>query len=94
MTVLIAEDEQIAAKHLTNLLDEVGFTYDNLDVVRSVQEMHQWFATHNEPDLMLLDIRLKDGISLDVFDELKLAAPVIFITAYDEYAINLSKPTV
>ena len=91
MTVLIAEDEQIAAKHLTNLLDEVGFTYDNLDVVRSVQEMHQWFATHNEPDLMLLDIRLKDGISLDVFDELKLAAPVIFITAYDEYAIKSFK---
>lgn len=91
MTVLIAEDEQIAAKHLTNLLDEVGFGYDVLEVVRSVQELRQWLTAHGEPDLMLLDIQLKDGTSLDVFDEVKLTAPVIFITAYDEYAINAFK---
>lgn len=91
MTVLIAEDEQIAAKHLTNLLDELGFAYDALEVVRSVQELRAWLATHHEPDLMLLDIQLKDGISLDVFDDLKLTVPVIFITAYDEYAITSFK---
>lgn len=91
MIVLIAEDEQIAAKHLTNLLDEVGFGYDSLEVVRSVQELRQWITAHGEPDLMLLDIQLKDGTSLDVFDEVKLTAPVIFITAYDEYAINAFK---
>lgn len=91
MTVLLAEDEQIAARHLTNLLDEVGFAYDNLEHVRSVQEMRQWLSGNPEPDLMLLDIQLKDGVSLEVFDELKLSAPVIFITAYDEYAMRAFK---
>lgn len=91
MTVLLAEDEQIAAKHLTNLLDEIGFAYDVLEHVRSVQELRTWLAANPEPDLMLLDIQLKDGLSLDVFDELKLTAPVVFITAYDEYAIKAFK---
>jgi two-component system, LytTR family, response regulator LytT len=91
MTVLLAEDEQIAAKHLTNLLDEVGFTYDVLEHVRSVQELRNWLAGNPEPDLMLLDIQLKDGVSLEIFDELKITTPVIFITAYDEYAIKAFK---
>jgi len=91
MTVLLAEDEQIAAKHLTNLLDEVGFTYDNLEHVRSVQELRDWLTGNPEPDLMLLDIQLKDGVSLEVFDDLKVSTPVIFITAYDEYAIKSFK---
>lgn len=91
MTVLLAEDEQIAARHLTNLLDEIGFSYDAIDHVRSVQELRTWLRENPEPDLMLLDIHLNDGISLDVFDELKVAAPVIFITAYDEYAIKAFK---
>jgi len=91
MTVLLAEDEQIAAKHLTNLLDEVGFTYDVLEHVRSVQELRSWLSANPEPDLMLLDIQLKDGVSLEVFDELKITTPVIFITAYDEYAIKAFK---
>lgn len=91
MTVLLAEDEQIAAKHLTNLLDEVGFAYDVLEYVRSVQELKAWLAANPEPDLMLLDIQLKDGLSLEVFDDLKITSPVIFITAYDEYAIKAFK---
>lgn len=91
MKVLIAEDEIIAAKHLTNLLDEVGFAYDTMETVRSVQELKDWLTTNGEPDLMLLDIQLKGGVSLDVFDELKLTSPVIFVTAYDEYAIKAFK---
>ncbi|HEY0042303.1 MAG TPA: LytTR family DNA-binding domain-containing protein [Flavisolibacter sp.] len=91
MTVLLAEDEQIAAKHLTNLLDEVGFTYDVLEHVRTVQELRSWLSSNPEPDLMLLDIQLKDGVSLEVFDDLKITTPVIFITAYDEYAIKAFK---
>lgn len=91
MTVLLAEDEQIAAKHLTNLLDEIGFAYDNLEHVRTVQELKTWLTENPEPDLMLLDIQLKDGISLDLFDQLKITTPVIFITAYDEYAIKAFK---
>jgi DNA-binding LytR/AlgR family response regulator len=91
MTVLLAEDELIAAKHLINLLDEVGFAYDSLEHVRSVQELRQWLNNNPEPDLMLLDIQLKDGVSLEIFDDLKTSTPVIFITAYDEYAIKSFK---
>lgn len=91
MKLLIAEDELIAARHLTNLLDEVGFAYDSLETVRSTQELKDWLTTNGEPDLMLLDIQLKGGVSLEVFDELKLTSPVIFITAYDEYAIKAFK---
>lgn len=91
MTVLLAEDELIAARHLTNLLDEVGFAYDVLEHVRGVQELRTWLQANPEPDLMLLDIQLKDGLSLEVFDELKISTPVIFITAYDEYAIKAFK---
>lgn len=91
MKVLIAEDELIAAKHLTNLLDEVGFGYDKLETVRSLEELRDWLANNGEPDLMLLDVQLKGGTSLEVFDELKLSAPVIFITAYDQYAIKAFK---
>lgn len=91
MKVLVAEDEQIAARHLTNLLDEVGFAYDTLDTVRAVDELRDWLCLHGEPDLMLLDIQLKGGVSLDVFDDLKLSAPVIFVTAYDEYALHAFK---
>lgn len=90
MNVLIAEDEAIAAKHLISLLDEVGFAYDTLQIVRSVQELTDSLAG-GEPDLMLLDIQLQGGISLTVFDEFKLSAPVIFVTAYDEYAIKAFK---
>lgn len=91
MTLLLAEDEQIAAKHLINLLDEIGFQYDALEHVRSVEELKRYLSGNSEPDLMLLDIQLKDGVSLEVFDELKVTTPVIFITAYDEYAIKAFK---
>jgi len=91
MTLLLAEDEQIAAKHLINLLDEIGFQYDALEHVRSVDELKKYLSGNSEPDLMLLDIQLKDGVSLEVFDELKVTTPVIFITAYDEYAIKSFK---
>lgn len=91
MTLLLAEDEQIAAKHLINLLDEIGFQYDALEHVRSVDELKKYLSGNTEPDLMLLDIQLKDGVSLEVFDELKVTTPVIFITAYDEYAIKAFK---
>ena len=91
MTLLLAEDEPLAARHLIRMLDEVGFTYDALEHLRSVQELKTWLTHHPEPDLMLLDVQLNDGLSLEVFDEMKIAAPVIFITGYDEYAIKSYK---
>ena len=72
MRILIAEDEKIAAKHLVNTLNEAGVKYSAVDTVKSVKELKSWLGNHQEPDLMLLDIQLQDGKSLQVFDEMNI----------------------
>ena len=91
MRILIAEDEKIAAKHLINMLGEAGVKYSVIDTVKSVKELKTWLTVHPEPDLMLLDIQLQDGKSLQVFDEMNITCPVIFITAYDDFLIDSFK---
>jgi two-component system LytT family response regulator len=91
MRILIAEDEKLAARHLVNTLNETGISYQVLDTVKSVKELKSWLSTHQEPDLMLLDIQLQDGRSLQVFDEMNITCPVIFITAYDDFLIDSFK---
>lgn len=91
MKILIAEDEKLAARHLINTLDEAGIGYSSIDIVKSVKELKGWLSAHDEPDLMLLDIQLQDGRSLQVFDEMRIACPVIFITAYDDFLIDSFK---
>ena len=91
MRILIAEDEKIAAKHLVNTLNEAGVKYSAIDTVKSVKELKSWLGNHQEPDLMLLDIQLQDGKSLQVFDEMNITCPVIFITAYDDFLIDSFK---
>lgn len=91
MRILIAEDEKLAAKHLINTLNEAGVKYSSVDTVKSVKELKSWIGTHQEPDLMLLDIQLQDGKSLQVFDDMNITCPVIFITAYDDFIIDSFK---
>jgi len=91
MRILIAEDEKIAAKHLINTLGEADVKYQSVETVKSVKELKNWLSTHQEPDLMLLDIQLQDGKSLQVFDEMNITCPVIFITAYDDFLIDSFK---
>jgi len=91
MRILIAEDEKIAAKHLINMLGEAGVKYSAIDTVKSVKELKTWLTVHPEPDLMLLDIQLQDGKSLQLFDEMNITCPVIFITAYDDFLIDSFK---
>ncbi|MBL7698637.1 MAG: response regulator transcription factor [Chitinophagaceae bacterium] len=91
MKILIAEDEKLAAKHLINTLEEAGVKYSSIDTVKSVKELKSWLSAHEEPDLMLLDIQLQDGKSLQVFDEMRITCPVIFITAYDDFLIDSFK---
>ena len=91
MRILIAEDEKIAAKHLANTLNEAGIKYTSVETVKSVKELKNWLGSHQEPDLMLLDIQLQDGRSIQVFDEMNITCPVIFITAYDDFLIDSFK---
>ena len=88
MKVIIIEDEVLAAKKLIKLLDELREDFDLLAQLNSVAESQKWFETNNMPDLIFSDIQLGDGLSFEIFEEMDLHCPIIFITAYNEYAIK------
>lgn len=91
MKILIIEDEPLAAQDLRNLLSKVEPDTVILDAISSVEAAARWFATNPQPDLVLSDIQLSDGISFDIFESLHLKCPIIFTTAYDAYAIRAFK---
>ena len=86
MKVLIIEDERPSARRLQRMLEKQGITVD--EMLHSVEESIEWFASNEHPDLIFLDIQLADGISFDIFRQVEINTPVIFTTAYDEYAIK------
>lgn len=91
MTVLIIEDEPEAAARLSRLVKEIrpGLSIAaSLDAVASAVD---WLKTHPAPDLVFMDIQLADGLSFEIFKQVELKAPVIFTTAYDEYALKAFK---
>ena len=91
MKVLIIEDEIPAAKRLRNLLSEQLPTVDILDSLDSVDSAVQWLNTFKRPDLIFMDIQLSDGLSFDIFNQAEVDSPIIFTTAYDEYAVQAFK---
>jgi len=88
MTVLILEDEYPAAERLRRLLAEAAPAAQVLAVLDTVAGALAWLAAHPAPDLVLSDVQLADGLSLDVFAQAVVRSPVIFTTAYDQYAIR------
>jgi two-component system, LytTR family, response regulator len=91
MKILIIEDEPLVAKDLQNLLKRVEPNAVIENILTSVDSSGKYFASHAQPDLILSDIQLSDGISFDIFEKLHLTCPIIFTTAYDEYAIRAFK---
>jgi two-component system, LytTR family, response regulator LytT len=91
MTVLIIEDEAPAYRRLIKLLKEYDNTIEIVGIIQSVKDGIEWFSNNSVPDIILSDIQLADDLSFRIFSELKLNIPVIFTTAYDEYAINAFK---
>ncbi len=91
MNALIIEDEEPAAARLKKLLKEIEPDADMQDVIVSVKSAVEWFHHHPMPDLILLDIHLADGHSFEIFNQVEITSPVIFITAFDEYAIQAFK---
>jgi DNA-binding LytR/AlgR family response regulator len=91
MKVVIVEDETLIAKNLLRLLKQVEGDVQVLAVLDSVATAISWFKEHPAPDLVFMDIQLSDGVSFDIFNSVKLDAPVIFTTAYNEYAIRAFK---
>ena len=91
MKVLILEDETGAAQNLLDLIHEVDESIEVMAILESVKETVTWLGNHPAPDLGFFDIRLADGVSFEVFEKASVDFPVIFTTAYDEYALQAFK---
>jgi DNA-binding LytR/AlgR family response regulator len=90
MNVVIIEDEKLAADKLERQLNKVDETIHVIAKLESITEAINWFS-ENKCDLIFLDIHLSDGISFNIFEKIKLKTPVVFTTAYDQYAIQAFK---
>lgn len=86
--ILIIEDENAAAEKLIRLLKASEPEMEILGPLDSVVSSVKWFEKNTPPDLLFLDIQLGDGLSFEIFRKVKVECPVIFTTAYDEYAIK------
>ena len=93
MNVLIIEDETAAAVNLQAILRSIVPDCTVLDVLESIEESVEFFSDKNSPvpDLVFMDIHLADGESFRIFDSVEITAPIIFTTAYDEYALRAFK---
>ncbi len=89
MRAIIIEDEKPAARSLARILDNQGVKIEAM--LHSVEDAINWIAANEQPDLGFFDIRLGDGLSFEIFDALNIDFPVVFTTAYDEYAIKAFK---
>lgn len=88
MKVLVFEDEAPAARKITKLIKDYDPSIEILAVIESVADGHEWFANNSYPDLIFSDIQLSDSLSFELYKELQIKVPVIFTTAYNEYAIE------
>jgi two-component system, LytTR family, response regulator len=89
--ILIIEDEPLVAKDLETLLRRIEPDAKIDGIISSVEHARKWFSSNPLPDLILSDIQLSDGISFDIFENFQLNCPIIFTTAFDEYAIRAFK---
>lgn len=88
---LIIEDEKLAAEHLITLMNRLDPNIEVLGTIDSIEDAVRWFNTNALPDLIFLDIQLSDGLSFEIFNRVDISCPIIFTTAYEEYAIKAFK---
>lgn len=91
MKVLIVEDETAAAENLAEMLYEIDPGIQVLGNTESVQQTVRWLQGNERPDLIFMDIHLSDGSSFAIFQQMEVEIPIIFTTAYDQYAIDAFK---
>jgi len=91
MKVLIIEDEKPAASHIEALVKKYDSNIEVIGPLGSVKKSVAWFDANPHPDLVLMDIQLSDGISFEIFEHTPVECPVIFTTAFNEYAIRAFK---
>ncbi|MCQ2332149.1 MAG: LytTR family DNA-binding domain-containing protein [Paludibacteraceae bacterium] len=88
MKILIIEDEILAAEELARMLTEINSKNIIVKAVASVAESVKWLSNNDAPDVIFMDIHLEDGICFSIFDQIEVKSPVIFTTAYDQYALE------
>ncbi len=91
MRVLIVEDEQPAAERMIDLLQQYDASIEIMKVLDSVKDVVSRLQTESRPDLIFMDIQLADGLCFDIFSQVSVETPVVFTTAYQEYAIRAFK---
>lgn len=88
MKVLLVEDELPASKRLISLLKQLEPTWEILAVKDEVRNSIEWLKTNPPPDVIFMDIQLADGYSFSIFDEINIRSQVIFVTAFDQFAVK------
>src|SRR5687768_2722910 len=91
MRIVIIEDEPHAAQRLSGLILELIPEAAILAKLDSVKKSVQWFEQNKMPDIIFMDIQLADGLSFQIFEQCEIKSPVIFTTAYEEYALKAFK---
>jgi DNA-binding LytR/AlgR family response regulator len=91
MKVFIVEDEQPAAERLKKLLVEINPSISVVNIAVSITSSVKWLQENEMPDLLIMDIHLSDGPSFEIFKHVAVTAPIIFVTAYDQYALEAFK---
>jgi two-component system response regulator LytT len=87
MNILVIEDEKKLAKQLCDCINRFDPSLQIVQIISTVRESVEWLGT-NTPDLIFMDIKLADGSCFDIFDVIKVESPVVFCTAFDDYAIK------
>lgn len=88
MRIIVIEDEQLTARKMVGLLNKLMPDAVIMCVLPSVAESVEWFKNNPMPDLVFMDIHLADDLSFAIFDRVEITCPIIFTTAYDEYALR------
>lgn len=91
MKTVIIEDEKAAVRNLASLLNEIRPDVKIETILDSISSTIEWFSTHSMPDLVFMDIHLADGSAFEIFEHITISCPIIFTTAYDEYALRAFK---
>jgi DNA-binding LytR/AlgR family response regulator len=88
MRILIVEDETAAYENLLEIISEIDPSIEIAGYTEGVSQTILWLQTNQSPDLILMDIQLSDGSAFSIFKSIHLETPIIFTTAYDEFAIE------
>ena len=89
--VLIIEDERLAAEKMEKMVVSARKDWHVIGYIDSVNKAVAWLGSNTPPDLILMDIQLADGISFEIFEQIQVQSPVIFVTAFDQFAIKAFK---